>query len=218
MERAPTVAVVTVAVGDRYQALLPQWAQAVAALDRQPDEIIIAADDIPDRIITQLELILRDFWIVPSGRTWEHHPQVLANDAIAASTADWICRMDVDDLIYPHALTPLDSCRSDVLCFGISINRERHLHPPPVTAGIILNAPHNLLFAGSPFRREAWQATPGYRDMIFDDWAFWRDLAANGCTFTRTGTIDYDYSWTPRSSTFSIEYEKEAQRVLSILH
>ena len=187
-----SVAVVTVAVGDTYQARLPQWARAVAALDRQPDEVIIAVDDLPGRILNELELILRDFWIVPSDRQWTHHPQVLINDAIAVSESEWICKMDADDLILPHALTPLDDCPADVLMFGIS-HGGQNLQYQDVTAEAILQRQANLVFSGSPFRRHLSEMNP-FRDMIFEDWAFWIGCAEQGATFQHSGTFDYIYS------------------------
>jgi len=187
-----SVAVVTVAVGDAYQARLPEWARAVAALDRQPDEVIIAVDDLPGRIINELELILRDFWIVPSERAWRHHPQVLINEAIAVSESEWICKMDADDLILPHALTPLNDLDADVLMFGIS-HGGQDLQLQGVTAEAILTRQANLVFSGSPFRRRLWE-TNRFRDMIYEDWAFWIGCAEQGARFHPSGTIDYIYT------------------------
>ncbi len=187
-----SVAVVTVAVGDEYQAMLPTWACGVAALERQPDEVIIAVDDLSGRIINELQMILRDFWIVPSDRQWTHHPQVLINDAIAVSESEWICKMDADDLILPHALTPLDDLDADVLMFGIS-HGEKDLQYRGVTAEAILRREANLVFSGSPFRRRLWETNP-FRDMIYEDWAFWIGCAEQGARFHPSDTIDYIYT------------------------
>lgn len=212
-----TVAVVTVAYGEKYRAHLTGWVRSVASLNRPPEEVIIATDDTSDALLQTLELdcIVKIIQVVP---THKHHPQVYANRAIEAAHTEWICRLDVDDRIFPHALDPIDTCEADVLCFGITVNGERSLQPPPVTAAEILACPHNLLFAGSPFRKSAWEKTPGYQDMLYDDWRFWRDLASIGATFTPTGTIDYEYRWSPDSSTFGIDHEKERQRVFAPLH
>ena len=187
-----SIAVVTAAVGDEYQALLPAWAEAVAALERQPDEVIIAVDDLPGAIINRLELILRDFWIVPSDREWEHHPQVLVNDAISVADSEWICKMDADDEILPHALTPLDACTADVFMFGIQ-HGGQYLQYSGVTAEKILTREANLVFSGSPFRRYLWEGN-NFRDMIFEDWAFWIGCAEQGATFEHSGTYDYIYT------------------------
>ena len=212
-----TVAVVTVAYGEKYRAHLKEWAQAVAALVRQPNEVIIATDDTADALLQTLDLecAVKIFQPVPAHR---RHPQIYANRAIEYANTEWICRLDVDDRIYPHALNLIDTCETDVLCFGISVNGERNLQPPPVTAAEILACPHNLLFAGSPFRKAAWEKTPGYQDMLYDDWRFWRDLASIEATFTPTGTIDYEYRWSPDSSTYGIDHEKERERVFAPLH
>lgn len=187
-----SVAVVTVAVGSEYQARLPAWAKAVAALDRQPDEVIVAVDDLPDRLINELTLILGEFWLVPSDREWLHHPQVLVNDAILVADSEWICKMDVDDLILPHALTPLDDIDGDVFMFGIR-HGGRDLVWSGVTSELIRTRQGNLVFSGSPFRRSFWEGNE-FRDMIFEDWAFWIGCADRGARFVSSGRVDYIYS------------------------
>lgn len=187
-----SVAVVTVAVGAEYQARLPAWARAVAALERQPDEVIIAVDDLPDRLVSELTLILRDFWVVPSARAWVHHPQVLVNDAILVAESEWICKMDVDDVILPHALTPLDDVDADVFMFGIR-HGGQDLVWSGVTGDAIRTRQGNLVFSGSPFRRCFWEGNE-FRDMIFEDWAFWIGCADRGARFVSSGTVDYIYT------------------------
>jgi hypothetical protein len=213
-----TVAVVTVAVGEKYQQFLPDWAFAISQLNTRPDEIIIIGDPIPDEICLRIDAQIRDWTWIHGTRAWTHHPQVMANDAIAFARSDWICKMDADDMIFPHALDHLKDLTCDVSMFGISVNGERHVTPPPVTAHEILACPHNLLFAGSPFRRDLWERTPGFQDMIYDDWAFWRSCARAGATFQRTGTIDYLYRLHDSNASSDVDHTEEVQRVLSAFH
>lgn len=141
-------------------------------------------------------------------------PHVLANEAIGFTDTDWICRLDVDDLLYPHAFNPLDGWAADVCGFGLSINGVTNLVPPRASTRDILASPHNLLFAASPFRREVWAETPGFLDIAYNDWAFWRACARIGATFATTGTIDYLYRQHNDSTTSRVRHDEEVQAML----
>lgn len=187
-----SVGVVTVAVGDAYQARLPAWARAVADLHRTPDAVTIAVDQIADDLADEIANILPVAEIVESERSWSHHPQILANDAIEHTRTDWICKMDVDDVILPHALDRIDAFDGDVLMFGI-LHNGRPLIPDTVSAETVLRRVSNHVFSGSPYRRELWEGNP-YRDMIFEDWAFWIGCAQRGASFVSLHTVDYIYT------------------------
>jgi hypothetical protein len=208
-----TVGVVTVAVGEMYLDRLETWATAVAQLNRQPDLITIVTDRMPRRYVEILDDLLPQWQLVTSEKTWERHPQILVNDAIAMTDTEWICKMDADDQIFQHALNPLDNWPTDVCMFGISVNGERNLIPSPVTAQQVLESPHNPLFAGSPFRRAIYEQTLGFRDIIYDDWAFWRDCARAGATFQPTNTIDYLYLLHGGNSSLGVDHAAETARV-----
>lgn len=204
------IGIVSVAVRD-YTQYLPAWATAVAALNTQPSAITIVTDATDTAHIDSLLPGIN--WITPT-RTWQHHPQVLVNEAIQHTNTDWICKMDADDLIYPHAFDQLDGHPTDILSFGI-LAGDRQLHPQPVTAGLILATDHNLLFSGSPYRRWVWEAAP-YRDMIYEDWAFWIDAARNKARFAPTGTIDYQYAIHPGQVSETADKEHWHQEVRRI--
>lgn len=187
-----TIGIVTVAVGESYQARLPEWSRAVAALNRAPDEICIVVDTIDtDRAREVLE-ILPNASIMISNRKWRYHPQILANDGIARTFTQWICKMDVDDLILPHALDTVGHSPCDVYCFGISY-RGMDLYGQSPAPSQILIRQANLVFSGSPFRRVLWVKNE-YRDMLFEDWAFWVGCARRGAIFQSSGSIDYVYA------------------------
>jgi hypothetical protein len=210
-----TIGVVTVAYGEKYRRFLPQWAEAIANLQRPPDAVTIIVDhlDCP-QVKTATDLLGANTAAVQIQDFTGNTPHVLANQAISITDTEWICRLDVDDLIYPHAFTRLDSWTTNVSCFGINVNNEHGLLPSPVTARDVLACPHNLLFAGSPFRRETWAATPGFLDIAYNDWAFWRACARIGATFHPTGTIDYFYRQHSQSTTSKVNHEEEIQHML----
>lgn len=208
-----TVAVVTVAVGDTYRAFLTEWAHAVADLETPPDEVVIVTDRITNGVLEAVDIT--GGTAIASTTTWRHHPQILANEAIRETSTDWVCKMDVDDIIYPHALNPIPDTVEDVLCFGITYCGLT-LIPPATTANQILAATGNLLFAGSPFRRSVFDQTAGFRDMVYDDWAFWRETARAGATYQPTRTADYDYRMHGANASTRINRQDETRKALAV--
>ena len=189
-----TVGIVTVAVGDLYRGFLPDWAEAVAALQTRADYYCIVTDRIDENIESAAETLGPNGHIMTSDKRWEYHPQVLVNEAIAECDTDWIVKMDADDRIYGHALN--DWPDADVVMFGITLDigeRPRNLIPGETTADAIMRIEHNLVFSGSPFRRSLWEKNH-YRDMIYEDWAFWVGCARQGARFAPTGRADYRYT------------------------
>ena len=191
MGQPVTVGIVTVAHGQRYQQFLPEWATAVSRLQRQPEQVTIVGDTLDTEISNTLDDILGNWIHVKTTRTYQHHPQYLVNDAIRFTPTEWVCKMDADDLIYPDALNEIDTTQADVLMWGIHLD-GRNLYPQNINREHILASPHNLVFSGSPFRRWIWEAAP-YRDMIYEDWAFWIEAAKHGARFQPTSRIGYEY-------------------------
>lgn len=183
-----SIGIATVAYGQTYRDFLPQWRSAVANLHTQPDDILIVTDDAEDarRAIGDHTAI-----IVPIKGAHKHHPQKYLDGPVRDLDTDWVCKMDVDDHILPHAFDRLASAQCDVFMFGIRY-QGKNLHAPPVRAQNIIEIPENLVFSGSPYRK--WLLSEAtYRDMIYEDWAFWIDCAKQNARFQSSGTIDYDY-------------------------
>jgi hypothetical protein len=186
-----SVGVIAVAHGEQYRAFLPRWMRAVTMLERQPDQVMIVTDDVPDCISRLGAANLSSVRFLQPHGTFRWHPQVLVNEGIASMDTEWVCKMDVDDIIFPHALNSLHDCLADVFMFGIQL-RDNWMPAHHVTAKDVLRTPHNLVFSGSPFRRWVWEKQP-YRDMICEDWMFWVDAARNGARFQASPGIDYEY-------------------------
>ena len=185
-----SIGVVTVAYGAKCRAFLPRWVEAINSLAVEPDEVTVVTDDLIDATMKTADVnsLVR---VIKAEGTHTHHPQVYANQAVEVTSTEWICKMDVDDIIYPHAFDRLGDADCDVWMFGIRYCNQS-LYAPAVTAEHIMTSPHNLVFSGSPYRR--WlhdEAT--YRDMIYEDWMFWIDCAAQGARFCHSNTIDYEY-------------------------
>lgn len=184
-----SVALVTVAYGEKYRQFLPEWCEAVSRLNCKPAQIVIATDDVEECEV--LVDWLPGMAIIETSTEPKIHPQVCVNDAIRETSTEWVCKMDVDDLIYPHALDNLAECDADVYMFGIRLG-VTNLPARHVTRGDVIRTPHNLVFSGSPFRRWVWEQS-AYRDMICEDWRFWVDAARNGALFQASPAIDYEY-------------------------
>ena len=186
-----SVGVVAVAYGDTYRAFLPRWMRAMTMLEQKPEQIMVVTDDVPDCIARLGDVYLSSVIFKQAHGTFERHPQYLVNEGIASLGTDWVCKMDMDDIIFPHAFNGLHDCLADVYMFGIQLN-DNWLPAHHVTAKDVLRSNYNMIFSGSPFRRWVWEKQP-FRDMICEDWMFWIDAAKNGARFQASPNIDYEY-------------------------
>ena len=185
-----SIGLVTVAYGVTYRAFLPAWIEAVNQLNTPPDRITIVTDDVSDVRIHAAASVVEVEVIAAKGKH-KHHPQVYVNQAIAATDTDWICKMDIDDKILPHAFDCLRNLPCDVYMFGIR-HQGQDMTAQQITYVHVLQSPHNLVFSGSPFRKWVWTSNQ-YKDMIYEDWAFWIGCAKQQARFLQSETIDYEY-------------------------
>lgn len=193
----------TVAHGTTYREHLDSWAEAVSRLNTTPDRIMIVTDDIIDAVDRTREL--GNVTVIKKTHGHKHHPQVYVNEAIKRIDTDWICKMDVDDRIHPHALDPLEATEADVYMFGISHNNT-NLPARHVTAHDILTSDHNLVFSGSPFRKWLTHRAK-FRDMIYEDWAFWIECAKQNARFHPSPSIDYEYTMHDHNISQHVDHE-----------
>lgn len=182
MGRPVTVGVVTVATGT-YKRFLPDWISSVNNLTTQPDLVVIVTDD-PG--IEHAGTVL-----VQAEGTYQHHPQVFVNQGITVMDTDYVVKLDVDDVFLPCALDGLGEHGTDIIGLGIRLG-QTDMPSRITTANEILTSRENLLFSGSAFTRRVWERNP-FRDMIYEDWAFWIESAKHGATFSATGRVDYEY-------------------------
>jgi glycosyltransferase involved in cell wall biosynthesis len=211
------VGIVTVAHGDTYRAFLPNWAQSVSQLETAPDFYCIVTDRLDDHIAEATSKLNIEGTVIQSDTTWKHHPQVLVNEAIAECKTEWICKMDADDRIYPHAFNDL-STEADVIMFGITLDRDgqtQSLLPTSFTHETILESEHNLIFSGSPFRKTLWENNK-FEDMIFEDWVFWIGCAKQKARFIPTGRSDYYYNLADHNISNGVDEQHWAEIVKSM--
>lgn len=185
MPPRPTVGVITT-VGT-YEQYVPHWATSVRGLRRQPDQVVIVAQDAPAvQAITAKEL--PQATVLQAEADFQFATYL--NQAVDACHTDWIAWIGVDDRYRPQALNGLDIIETDVYIYGMAISDGRTWRGDDLA-----KAPeHNPVPCGSPFRRWIWEAIPFQPHLApFEDWAFWVGANHLGATAKQTGRIDFDY-------------------------
>jgi hypothetical protein len=169
---------------------------------------------VPQEIKDAVNGCVPVMWVEDHTTTYTVHPQFLVNTAITVTKCDWIVKLDVDDLILPHALNSVKTCRADVLNFGYQINGNDHVSRV-VTPEEIVSRSSNEISSCSPFRRKLWERNK-FLDMVFDDWGFWFQAARDGATFAATGTVDYLYRVHPEQITRRFDSAQCRAEVLAL--
>lgn len=182
-----TLAVVTVC--HSYFDFLPGWARSVAALDTEPDEIVIVTSDI-ERAVTAAGDVLPRLTVVRRDGPMQFGEWF--NDAVSACSSEWVAWIGCDDRYRPHALDGIERDDADVVAFGMAYDAGTWMPSP--SAASILTLSGNEVPCGSPFRRSLWERSPFTPHLTpYEDWALWAGFARDGARFTATGRIDFDY-------------------------
>ena len=193
-----SIGIVTTAYGEAYHGFLDQWSAAILDLQTQPDWITIVHDGVPIDLQAKVTKRLDPTWIL-EPRAGVFHPQIHVNAGIAVTFTDWILKVDVDDVLLPHALDGVRDCEADVLSFGYRIGDFDH-PSQLVSAETIMRKSNNPIGSCSPFRRWVWESNQ-FEDRLYDDWCFWIKAARAGAIFDATGRVDYIYSVHPDQMT-----------------
>ena len=209
-----TVGICSVAYGDTYHRFLPEWSQAVAALETKPTRITIIHDGVSQEIKDIVNDNIPVMWLEDRGTTYTFHPQVLINTAITFTKCDWIVKLDADDLILPHALNGLQDVTADVWNFGYRRNGN-DVVSRSVSVDQVLQRSSNPVSSCSPFRRWLWESNQ-FLDMPHCDWMFWVHAARAGAQFSSTKRVDYIYRVHAEQITNRIDTSAAAARIRSL--
>lgn len=198
-----TIAVVASCVNEPYHHFIDRWKQSIGKLERQPDEVIIATD-LVNEVTQSDDCKLVPIENVPKSGNWT----VAVNDAITHTYSDWICKIDIDDLVLPHALNKIDSCRADIYCFGIEIDGQARFAEPEG----LLEQPDPKIFSNSAYRRWVWEKNP-YQDIFCEDALFWYLAAHENATFAASERVDYIYGRHSNQITASLNCNEALKEV-----
>lgn len=208
-----TIGIVASVYGSAYYKFVLPWVARISCLNRQPDRVTIAHDGIPDKYRDAAGELLEVEW-VRSDIAFRLHPQVNVNAAIKITETDWIAKVDIDDLLFAHALDEINDSLADVVNFGYRIG-DTDCPSRVVSAHEVLQKNNNAIGSCSPFRRWIWETNP-FEDVRFDDWRFWIKAARAGAAFTATGRTDYIYRVHPDQISRRIDLAAAAQEIADL--
>ena len=188
-----SIGIVTTVWGDKYTRFIPAWWEAVAALDRQPDEVTFVTDSIneeairsnaPSHLVDALNIVVvanpeeldfNDFW----------------DQAYRSCNQKWMVTCCIDDVFLPKALSAIDEADK--------VDAEL------VIDGCIM-APHNSVWTGywnpeeifdkitlpgnAPMTKELYERVGGFdREIYWSDWAFYMKAAKAGVKVYQTDIL-----------------------------
>ena len=184
-------------VGGSYSRWLPEWTDGLLSQHRLPDQIVIVVNGpVPDRrhvedSVGRLQDVVPDVrlvdlpWTVNYGRA--------RNIGVDRTGTVWAHHADVDDVLFPHALSDWQKLEADadVVAFGW----KRFGNPPRGTKRRLYSASQGQSTLDSrgpasglsPFRRTFWQKKP-YDDRLPSGWdtALWRGFGHLQARFVPT--------------------------------
>ena len=174
--------------GEEWGRFAPEWFDAVDAMTRKPDEIVIGLED-PDRAHVHIRdlgnIDMRVVTLEPGGFNdyW--------NQVFDACTGDWIAPCCIDDRFLPDALAEIDAADAagaELMVDGIvwKYRGDSWMGYWDVQAlGRVLTLP-----GAAPFKRSLYDRIGGFRSDIYSsDWAFYLDAAAAGVEVYQASTL-----------------------------
>jgi len=188
-----------------YGRFLDGWTDA--ALQAGADEILVVSD-----IVRPVPESVR---LVVTSTDFEFREAGFRNTACEFAEHDWLWQIDVDDRILPGAARLVDGVTAGVLQVGYIRSDGFQYVPPALPADDYLRWGGNPYVAGSPFTRQAFQASGGFPDIALSDWGMWRRMARAGVAVASAGVVAYQYRWEPHDSLTGVY--TDSQHVADVL-
>jgi hypothetical protein len=204
---------VTVAFGD-HKKFLMQWANSLTKLTILPNEIFLGVDQIDFKLKKSLEGLIPNLFIYEMPRLGKVHFGLEFNYLISKTNSEWICKIDVDDLILPDAYEELFDAPFDILGFN-AVNSETKTIISAIdnpSAKKVLEFDENTLLSLSPFRKWIWGEIK-FRDIVFDDWAFWIESARLDPIIKKSQKTNYIYTIHANQATKKVNVPNELVRI-----
>jgi hypothetical protein len=144
-----------------------------------PDRVIVASD----------EPIETEFEVVPCGIK---SLGPMRQAAIDATDTEWFVPSDLDDLPLPNYIRDLNpDC--DIHSFALEINNSVFKGIPDQWESAFSINTGNPLISCSAFKTK-WKESVRFRDVGWEDWAFWLDMKKAGAKVFFDDTIRYIYT------------------------
>lgn len=204
-----SIAVISIAWGDRYARFVPRWWEMVQALNPKPDEVVIAHHPEDATGVQELPVTL-----IPC---FDRSLPRMLNAAIQASSCKWIQQCPLDDLLTVDALTVFDDIRPDT---NLIIPGARSLntgHTWMGDYGSIWGSPSEYrMNHHAPIRRDLWERVGGFGDEHWSDWGFFLRAAKAGVSpeYADRVTLLFDDTHDQRYSNLGGQAANEEIRVL----
>lgn len=211
------LAVVTSCWGS-YGRFLSDWAGSLVSQTVRPSQAVIVdcgLDDPSNAVEAKRMLVGAGIDTVLALKNDEGMGANM-NAAVSLADAEWIIRLDVDDMLFPGTIKNVlrVTKNADVVSMGALKNDETVLFNN-VSSEWILDGRQGSL-APSAFRKSFWKKAP-FIEM--NDWiesAFWVGLAHAGARFVSTGRPGFFYRQHPGSHSHTIS--PESKRLARLQH
>lgn len=176
--------------GATFGSFLEGWWDAVEAMTRKPDEIVIGYEN-PD-MAGAYDSIRRLPGVDVIGVVLEEDGFTERwNEVMRACTGDWIAPVCVDDRVLPDALAEIDAADeagAELLVDSIAWKYRGDVwrgHWDPEAIGRVLTLP-----GAAPFKRSLFERVGGFKPWLYSsDWAFYMDAAVAGAKTYQANTI-----------------------------
>jgi glycosyltransferase involved in cell wall biosynthesis len=184
------ISVATAAWGLEFAQFVPGWWDAIRAMTRKPDQIVIGYEN-PDlaslsaSVPDDLGIDILGFVLEPGGFTnyW--------NQVMRACNGDWIAVCCIDDRFLPDALVEVQAAEdagAELLVDSIQWKYRGDVWTGYWDASVIGRV--LTLPGAAPFRRSLFDRVGGFREDIYSsDWAFYMDAAKENVVTYQASTV-----------------------------
>lgn len=173
-----------------------RWTERVKAMSPAPDRVIVASDEPID---TEFEVVI--------CQTKSLGP--MRNAAIDATDTEWFAPSDLDDLPLPNYVDGLVH-DVEIHSYCLVIGDSVHGYRPHEWEDAFNPQVGNPLVSCSAYKTE-WAKRVRYRDIGWEDWAFWLDMKKAGARVYFDKTPRYIYTHPPGSLSQQDINRKEAE-------
>ena len=181
---SPTITVATANWGGYWDRYGSNWTEAVLKLDPAPTRVIIASD-VP--IKTGFEVVICETKSLGPMR----------NAAIDFTDTEWFVPSDLDDIPLPNYVSGINR-DAEIHSFCYKFCNEAHGYRPSQWDNAFEPNTGNPLASCSAYKTD-WAKRIRYRDIGWEDWAFWLDMKKAGARVHFDQTVRYIYTHPPGS-------------------